>query len=347
MNKRLFSLVVIAAYIAGVSSCKKDTAAPTIIPSDGTSQTLSGGVGGANAYNSVFLDLSTDKQTSIVRNTWDLGFYCGADFKVIINNTTWAKGIVLTKTDLAGTGSADTVGISFAQSYSVADYTTIDTITGDMSKTVIPTISATDASNRVVILNLGDTAKAVPARPLIKLRVIRNGSNGYTVQYAGITETTFKTITVTKDDSYNYKYVSFTTNGAVNVEPQKSLWDFEWTYALYQTPSGASFIPYAFSDMILINNVGGTTAAEVLNSRVSYANYADSSIANTTFSNNRHIIGSNWRSTQPATGVKTDRFYVLKDILGNVYKIKFNSMGAGDGGSRGYPQLEYKLVRKG
>ncbi len=345
MKRQLFFVLATAGCLSIAQSCKKDDAVPMIPPSYGTTQTINGGTGGTGAVNSAFLDLSTDKQDSVLRSSWDLGFYCGSDFKVSINNTTWAKATVLNATDLAAVGAADTVNISFTQTYSTADYAFIDTISGDLSKTIIPAVSATDAANKVIILNRG-TGGSITARPWIKLRVLRNGSSGYTLQYARITETTYKTLSVTKDDLYNFKFISF-DNGPVNVEPQKKLWDLEYTYAVYQTPYNGGTIPYAFSDLILLNNLGGTTAAEILTSRVSYANYSDTSVVNTVFSNNRYAIGAEWRSTQPATGVKTDRFYVLKDVAGNVYKIKFLSMGVNDGGTRGYPQMEYKLVKKG
>ena len=345
MKTKISALFILTVSVLAYS-CKKDDGAPPIIASNGTTQTLNGGSGGSGAVNSVFLDLSTDKQDSVARSSWDLGLYCGSDFKIIINHTTWAKATVLNKTDLNAVGAADTASISFAQTYTTADYAFIDTVKGDMSKTVIPAVSATDANNYVVIINRG-TGGSIAARPWIKLRVLRNGTSGYTVQYAGITATTYNTITVTKDDAYNFKFVSFDKGATVTVEPQKKLWDIEYTYAVYQTSDGTNYIPYGFSDLILTNMLGGTTAAQVLTSRVSYDNYSDTSVTNTSFSSDRFTIGSTWRSTQPATGVKTDRFYVIKDVAGNVYKIKFLSMGVNDGGTRGYPQLEYKLVKKG
>ncbi|WP_255157753.1 HmuY family protein [Siphonobacter sp. BAB-5385] len=45
--------------------------------------------------------------------------------------------------------------------------------------------------------------------------------------------------------------------------------------------------------------------------------------------------------------MKTDRFYVIKDAAGNVYKLKFINYTSTDGGERGYPNIEYKLVKKG
>ncbi|PZP51428.1 MAG: hypothetical protein DI598_03250 [Pseudopedobacter saltans] len=53
------------------------------------------------------------------------------------------------------------------------------------------------------------------------------------------------------------------------------------------------------------------------------------------------------RSTQPATGSRTDRFYIIKDADGNYYKLKFLAMGVNnDGGTRGKPVIQYELISK-
>jgi len=176
--------------------------------------------------------------------------------------------------------------------------------------------------------------------------VLRNGSTGYTIQFAGITETTFKTITVAKDDSYHFKFVSLDNNGsAVTVQPAKALWDLQWGYSVFKTNFGVD-VPYNFSDLVSLNHLSGVQSAEVLTSTVTYAAYAEANIATTTFSSNRWAIGSSWRATTGTIGVKTDRFYVIKDAAGNVYKLKFNSFTSNDGGERGKPVIEYKLVKK-
>jgi hypothetical protein len=37
---------------------------------------------------------------------------------------------------------------------------------------------------------------------------------------------------------------------------------------------------------------------------------------------------------------------MVKDATGNVYKLKFLNFTSADGGERGYPNIEYKLVKK-
>jgi hypothetical protein len=108
-------------------------------------------------------------------------------------------------------------------------------------------------------------------------------------------------------------------------------------------------IPYGFADLVFTNQHAGTSAVEVLTSTVSYDNFGEADAATLTFSSDRNVIGSNWRVTSPSTsaGVKTDRFYAIKDAAGNVYKLKFISFHPNDGGVRGNPQIVYTLVKKG
>ncbi len=344
MKKRLFYYTCVLGFVISSISCNKDTAAPPPPPpSGGETFSLNGGIGGSNAANSVYVDLSTAKQDSVKRTAWDLGFYCGNDFRVIINNTTAASAKATSKTDLAAITSADTVGFAdeLALGMGFGTMSIIDDLDGDISKTVIAGISSTEADNKVYILNPSNGAVA-PAADWYKLRVVRNG-NGYKLQYAKLSEATVKTIDISKDDKYNFRYASLANNTIVNVEPEKAKWDIQWTLTTYKaTPT----IPYTYSDFVYINHLAGVQAAEVMTSTVAYADYGETHVAGTTFSNNKNIIGGNWRTASPSgTGVKTDRFYVIKDAAGNIYKLKFISFSSSDGGERGKPVIEYKLVK--
>lgn len=349
---RKLSYAVAMVLTAGLLSCKKDRGVTLVItpPSDGKIQSLSGGTGGANAVNSVFVDMSTDKQDSALRSSWDLGFYSGTDFRVILNYTTGAGARVLLKNDLAQVSAADTVGLTLAVSQAnpqPADLVYFDDASGNISQTVIPAVSAVAAENKVVILNRG-TGGGIAARPWLKLRVLRNSSGGYTVQYARITEAAFQTINVAKNSDYNFAFVSLDNGSTVSVEPKKEAWDIEWTYSVFKTSFGAGDVAYNFSDLVAINTLGGVQAAEVMvTPTVTYTDYKEANVASTTFTSARWVIGGNWRATQGTVGVKTDRFYVVKDPAGNVYKLKFISFHAADGGVRGYPVIEYKLVKQG
>ncbi|MBB6502466.1 HmuY family protein [Pedobacter cryoconitis] len=353
MNK-FTQLITLLCFATAFTACKKDNNPIIEAPASvGNKLTLNGLIGteaGASAGNSVFVDFSTDKQTSVARTSWDLGFYAGNDFKVILNHTVGATAIALAQTDLTKVTATDTITLAASGALNLGQgeggFSTIDPVEGTatayLAGTVIKTISATDADNKVYIINRGGKSGWE------KIRVIRAGA-GYTLQYAKINETTFKSLTVTKDAAFNFKYVSFVT-GAVDVEPVKAAWDIQWTLSTYKANAT---IPYTFSDFVLINFVGGVTAAEVIytgagaNSNVAFADFTEANLSGITFVGNRDVIAGNWRITSGTPiGVKTDRFYLVKDGAGNIYKLKFVSFHPNDAGVRGKPVIEYKLVKK-
>ncbi|WP_031526247.1 HmuY family protein [Dyadobacter crusticola] len=321
------------------------------IVSEGTSIQLNGIADqepGSSAANSVFLDLSSNTQTAVLRDSWDLGFYSGTDFRVIINATNGASALMVNKSDINAVTAKDFVADSLAVGQGVGKLALVDDAKGDLTKTVIKEISAADADNKVYILNRkGGAANVLPADQLYKIRIVRRGA-GYSVQYAKVNENTFKTIDVNKDATSNFEYVSLEKGVAVDVEPAKDKWDIQWGYSMYYTNFGTGLIPYGFSDLVFTNRQANVESAEVLTTTATYDAFAESNLAGITFSKDADAIGSKWRVTSGSTvGVKTDRFYLIKDPAGNIYKLRFVSFHPNDGGERGKPKLEYKLVEKG
>lgn len=363
MKRNLLSFLLLAGVSATVFSCSKDDSSttPVIPPSAGDTAYVLNGIisteSGANAGNSVFMDFSTATQTAVARTSWDLGFYCGSDFRVVINNTTGATAKATTKTDLSAITASDTTGFSttLVLGQGKGTFDIIDNVNGNLDSTVIKQVSATDASNLVYIVRPTNGSVAAE-KDWYKIRVIRSGSD-YQLQYAKLSATTYSTVTITKDATYNFKYFSFDNNAAASVEPLKAAWDMEWGVTTYQA---SATIPYTYADFIYINDRAGVSAAELVYTasgsstaaevrNTAYDNYTDSagSISTTTFLSTQNVIGANWRATTGTIGVKTDRFYVIKDAAGNVYKVKFISFTEQDGGTRGKPKFEFKLVKKG
>lgn len=302
--------------------------------------------GGPTYPNKVFIDLSANRQTPVLRTNWDLGFYTDdADFKVILNSTTGMMAKQIAKNDLAQVTAADTVGFSADVAYSpFAPATTqmayVDHPNGDLTKTALGLIAPVATDNKVYIVNRGaGVGTPAPVRGWKKIRVIRNASGGYTLQHADIAATTFSRIDIAKDNKYFFKYISF-DNGAVPVEPEKAKWDIAWTYSGYVTNIGGE-VPYLFQDIVFQNR--NVQVAKVLNTTKAYADFVEADIAAQTFSSSLSTIGSDWRTTMPL-GVKP-QYYIIKDGNNNYYKLKFT--GITDGGVRGYPSIEYALIKRG
>lgn len=315
-----------------------------------TSQTINGG--GVQFPNKVFIDLSANRQTSVLRTNWDLGFYTGTDdYRVILNSSSAMMAKQVNKTDLNTVTAADTLGFlneaTFSQTApAVSQLPYIDYPNGDLSRTAIATVSATDADNKVYIVNRGfGVGTPAPARGWKKVRILRNGAGGYTVQYADIAATSFSTIDVSKDDTYFFKYISF-DGGAVTIEPTKKKWDIAWTYFSNVTNFGAGEVPYLFQDIIIQNR--NVQTAKVMTATKPFADFGEADIAALTFGTTQTAIGSDWRSgggptTSPA--VRTDRYYIIKDGDNNYYKLRFTALT--QNGERGYPAYEAVLVKRG
>ena len=308
--------------------------------------------GGVTYPNKVFIDLSANRQSAVIRTAWDLGFYTGnEDFRVILNSSSAMMAKQLNKNDLNAVSAADTIGFSSEVAFSQAAPTTsslayIDYPNGDLSRTAIAAISATSSDSKVYIINRGTgVGNPAPARGWKKVRIIRNTSGGYTLQHADIAATSFSTIDIAKDDVSFFKYISF-ENGVTTVEPARKKWDITWTYFSNVTNFGAGEVPYLFQDIILINR--NVQVAKVMVATKAFADFSEADITGQTFLTTQNAIAADWRSgggpgVSPA--VRADRYYIIKDGDNNYYKIRFTALT--QNGERGYPAFESVLVKKG
>ncbi|KQB41625.1 HmuY family protein [Flavobacterium aquidurense] len=318
-------------------------------------------VGGPMQPNQVYVDLSSGKMTTAVRTSWDLGFYGGSEFRIILNSSLKMAAKQLTSTNIDEVQVADeTMIISQGQ----GNATQIDDPTGVFSKSGgIAEVSSTDADNKVYLINMGSNpATTKPAtgsegsaggtsRGWKKIRVLKSGSD-YKVQYADIAATTHEEITISKNSAYNFTFLSLLDKKVVSVEPQKNQWDLNFTTFTNIIP-GATPTPYFYPDFVVSNLKGGAKAYQVLTSAFAYDAFTLANVDTAKFTEDQRNIGSNWRSTSAAGAdgnpvsqfvLKTDRFFVVKDPAGNIYKLKFTG-GANEAGERGYPKFQYAILK--
>ncbi|WP_343591934.1 HmuY family protein [Flavobacterium sp.] len=322
---------------------------------------LAAEVGGSFEQNQVYVDLSSGKMTNVLRTSWDLGFYSGLDFKVVINNSVKMSVKQTTSTNIDEVQVEDEAMVINQGNGSV---TQIDDPSGDLAKTAIATISATESDNKVYVVNLGSnpgtTEPAVGAegsasgtsRGWKKIRILRSG-NDYKIQYADLAATTHQEVVVTKNAAYNFTFFSLLDKKTVSVEPQKAQWDINFTTFTNTTQNPTGLAPYHFADFVLSNLKGGAKAYQVLNTEFTYDAFTLANVATAKFTEDQRNIGSNWRGTS-ANGpggipvsqfvLRTDRFFIVKDPAGNVYKLKFTG-GANADGKRGYPTFQYAILK--
>lgn len=360
MKKQFLTFAIALVTLA---SCSSDDDGPVIeVPSVGA--VVQPVVGGPNQPNQVYLDLSSETSTAVNRASWDFGFSTSSDFRVVINGSLKMAVKKLETSDITLTQTSDDeVAVGAGTSPSSNGY--CDNPTGILAGagagigTAIAEISATDADNKVYLVNLGfaistttPTVGSVSvdgaARGWKKVRILRNG-NGYKIQYADLASTTFQEKTVSKNADFNFTFFSLTTGTTVEVEPRKDKWDLNFTTFTNYVNFGTE-VTYGYSDFIVSNRKGGTKVYQVLNSDgVTYENFTQANVIDanfTTSATDQRVIGSNWRNgggPGSLPSVRTDRFYVIKDVAGNYYKIKFLAM-TNDAGVRGNPSVEYSIL---
>lgn len=363
MKKLLFLSI---ALLSLVSCSNDDDNTPTIeVPLIGA--TLPASVGGPNQPNQLYLDLSTGESKSVKRNTWDFGFSTGSEFRVIINGSLKMAVKKLATSDITLSQTSDTNVLAVGGENSASNGY-VDNPTGILEGagagigTAIAEISATDADNKVYLVNLGlevgTAASAVGgvtvdgnARGWKKVRILRSG-NGYKIQYADLTSTTFTEKTISKDTAFNFSFFSLSSGNTVSVEPEKAKWDLNFTTFTNYLNMGKGEVTYGYADFITTNLKGGTQVYQVLiTADVTYAGFTKTNVVEANFAasaKDQRIVGANWRNAGGQNGslpsIKTDRFYVVKDAAGNYYKIKFLTM-TNDKGERGYITLEYAILK--
>jgi hypothetical protein len=352
---------IVSASVAAISIPESTKSTQLNFNETAIQSNISSAENGGNTFpNGVYVDLSSGQKTAIGRTSWDLGFYAGSEFKVVLNpgiNGLAVKQLNTNNIDAVQSedasvtvGNLDPAGIFYIDNPSGILWSS----DAQTHTTAIAEIAANDADNKVYLVNLGQNISDTPAtasnasftgteRGWKKIRILRSG-NDYKLQYADLNATTHNEITIAKNTAFNHSFFSFNTNNVVSAEPQKEKWDLLITPFVSYTVYNGQNVSYYFGDGILSNNLSGTKVYQVLTSEFAYTAFGISNVVNANFetsiATDRRAIGTNWRATFPSASVRTDRFYVLKDPAGNIYKLKFNAL-VDQNGTRGTTTFEY------
>ncbi len=350
--KKLIPLVLAITLIASCSKDEPITPAPQPVDAAFSNPNI----GGANEQNQVYIDLSTGTETTVQRDSWDLRFYNGSSFQVGINYSVYMACTALETTNLnevSSTTVADLQTSVAVGTFDASNTAYVDDFDGDVSNTAIATISANDDDNKVYLINLGyyvgtetpaagSVAATGDARGWKKIRILKR-NNAYLLQYADLDDTSFQEVTIAKNNDYNFTFFSLSQNQTVTVSPTKQDWDICFTVFTNEIPSYGT---YGYIDFVLSNNLQAVQAYQVNTTDFDFEAFTANNILQANFVATQRAIGSGWRvGGGPGTTphVKDDVFYILKDIQGNYYKLKFLTL-TDTNGVRGNTQFQYKLL---
>lgn len=313
-------------------------------------------IGGANEPNQVYFDFSTNTQTAVQRDSWDLRFYSGDTFRVSLNTSVYMATKQLDVTDLntvntlmvqnlfntVATGTFDANNVDF-----------VDDFDGDILNTAIAEVSDNELENKVYLLNLGyEVGTDTPSpgsvsvagnhRGWKKIRILKQ-EDKYVLQYAALDDNTYQEVLIEKDTNYNFTFFSLTTNSIIDVEPKKQKWDMCFTVF---TNEISGYGTYGYTDFITTNNLQNVQAYSVSINDFDFENFVKEDIVTEDLIFSQRAIGSSWRlggGPGVSPQVKNNLFYILKDAEGLFYKLKFSTLTNIDG-ERGFSQFEYSIV---
>ncbi|SDR76933.1 HmuY protein [Polaribacter sp. KT25b] len=356
-----FLTFILCSAVFSFTSCSSDDSPiePIKVVIEGAS--ISPEVGGPNEPNQVYIDLSTNTTNAVKRDSWDLGFYAGSEYRVTLNGSLYMAAGQLSETDIdvVISTSAEVQELQpkvAVGTFDAANTTYVDSPDGTITATAIAEISATDANNKVYLLNLGDEiGTETPATGSVdisddsrgwkKIRILKSG-NDYVLQYADLDATTHKEITISKSATHSFTFFSFNTESEVIVAPEKTKWDLNFTVFTNEISGYGS---YGYSDYVT-NNTKAEVKVYMIDTDVdafTYDSFSLLDVNNTNFTNDQRSIGSSWRNgggPGSLPSLKENVFYIVKDTDGNLYKLKFLALTNADG-ERGHPEFVYSLLQ--
>lgn len=361
--KILFPLLVLSFF---TNSCIHEDDSPITLPLKTGSVVTLDEVAGPRQPNQVWIDLSSGTIKTTHREDWDLGFYNGDEFRVMLNSSLMmAVGKIENHTNIDAVNSQTVAALKSL--VHVGNFTDnsqyIDHPNGNIAfqTSGISTVSPIDDMNAVYLLNLGYKTSSEPnivaggiytigeERGWKKIKISRH-QNGYKLQYADLDDATHKEFIITKDAAFNYQFFSILKNNYANIQPKKESWDLCYTVFTNLTTNPSNNLPtsYIYPDFINHNILGGVGVYEVTTAvgkgNAEYNNFKISDVESSKFvTTDQRTIGSNWRTTTGANGAEVykNKFYILKNSKGIYYKLIFQRLKNNEG-MRGYPQFEYQ-----
>jgi hypothetical protein len=274
----------------------------------------------------VYFDLKTN--TIVERKmkpSWDLGFEASPEgYHVILNSSRIMAAYNTGKTDFSTVTIDDTLGKEQR-----------DSPTGSLDSTAF---GDWRNGNPVYLVNRGNDGTNLG---WAMVQILSVDEQQYTVRFSALDGSNEQTVTVPKDDNYNFTFLSLTTGATVSVEPPKRDWDVVFTSFMHLYYH-LGRLPYMVTGCLL-NRYNTAAAVDTVNefSAISFDN-----IANYSFSTDINTIGFDWKTYSFNAGTymaDPSKNYIVRDSEGLYYKLHFIDFMS-TSGEKGHPKWEYQQL---
>lgn len=327
LKKYLLSTTICLSLSLLFTSCQKDEL-PVPQKSKGDVQTATVQLGEDYRWQ-VYYSLKLNREVGKnLYTSWDLGFENGeSGRRVILNGAKFRMVSYKTnKYNLSAVTIADTASTASA----------IDMPSGSLDSTAIGNWK----ENEVFILHRG-TDELGNDLGMRKLQIQSVTATSYTVHFAKMDGSNAQTITIPKDDEYNFVFLSFDDGGKfVRVEPSKADWDIvftKYTHYYYELDMRYSVVG------ALVNSY--KTHAGLADSLSNFDSISLEQATKVSLSTVKNAIGFEWKSydiNAAKFSVDVSKHYILQSSEGVVYKIRFIDFYKS--GIKGNPQWEFQRL---
>lgn len=257
------------------------------------------------------------------KTAWDLAFSCNDSNYVLLNTSLAAQAAPCNTANFNSVNSD--AGLNYKIDHPGGNYDSLalkDLLNGN-----------------VFIVDRGFTpsGNAIGKK---KIQLLSVNTNQYVLKYADLNGSNEHTVSVTKNPDYHYIYLSFSNNQILTIEPQKYDWDLcftSYTHVFYDP-----YTPYLVTGVLI--NTHDCQAAKIFHKNFADIQYQD--VLNTSFTNQRDIIGYDWKTYNFNTAqfeIDFNKNYLIKDSEGFYYKLRF--IGFYDNsGNKGNPKFEFQKL---
>ncbi len=321
---KLYSIIILF-FIIALSSCEKKELP---VPLHNQGNVITATVNMDVSYKwQIFYNLKTNSIVSQnLKTAWDVAFETiPTGYRMILNSSKAMFALNTNKKDFAVVTFIDTVGFSSNRHW--------DAPNGNMDSTAI---GDWRTSSNVYILDRGYDEHGT-ALGYEKIQILSVNDSNYSVVFSTLNGATGTTLTIKKDSTYNFSFLSFDNGGqVVMIEPPKNQWDFVFTQytEVFYNPT----TPYIVTGCLL--NHYNTMAA--MDSIDNFLQITYNNIANYVFFHAVNEIGYDWKTfTGSKYIINSAKNYIIKNCAGVYYKLHFvdfyNSTGA-----KGNPKWEFQ-----
>lgn len=339
MINRLHSMWGLLVTLLLVTACEK-AEKPLVLPPAGAIDTLSASMG-VNYDNQVYVDFQTGTTKSVPYRSYDLAFEASADgFRIYLNT---AKFMFVGNTGNTDMQGADSSGLTwrtetehlYEDSTAFGEYRNI----------------AGSSKLETYVIDRGRT-EHFGADRWRKLQVLEVTPTNYKIRYANYDNSNVTDFIVPKDPDYSLVYFSFNGSGSmVDVAPEKTDWDLvftKYTYTYYSEPVTSPYRHYLVSGALLNKWAGCMNEQMRKDSSSNYVPFdafTSNEIASVDFNDLAGKVGFSWKDYDFTLGyiIIPDRYYLVKDSDGFVYKIRFYDF-YDSSGNKGTAEFEFKRL---